>query len=43
MRNRKYRPRWRGGPPDYMWWITVIAQLFAITLQIFNAIQLLTR
>lgn len=29
------RSRWRGGPPDYLWWIVVLTQIAQI---IVNAI-----
>lgn len=33
--------RWRGGPPDYIWWLVTIGQIGVIVLQIINiAIQL---
>lgn len=39
MVNKKNRPRWQGGPPDYMWWLVTLIQLFSIILHFILAIQ----
>lgn len=30
--------RWRGGPPDHVWWTLIVLQLVAIALQIVSAL-----
>lgn len=35
---KRNRPRWRGGPPDYMWWLVTITQLISIILHFILAI-----
>ena len=28
------RPRWQGGPPDYLWWIVVLTQIAQIIVNV---------
>ena len=37
--NKPIRNRWRGGPPDYMWWLVTILQIVSIVLHFILAIQ----
>ena len=33
------RPNWKGGPPDYMWWIVVLTQIVQIIVNVILAVK----
>ncbi len=33
-------PRWKGGPPDYLWWIVTITQIASIIVNLLLAIRM---